>query len=71
MLHIDIPTLAEFPSQLTSKMDERDNACGTANSPSTAANWLSSLMQPLEATEPVSRRPGEAVARDGNAAQQE
>jgi hypothetical protein len=40
MLHIDIPTLAEFPGQLTSKMDERDNACGTANSPSTAANWL-------------------------------
>jgi hypothetical protein len=27
MLHIDIPTLAEFPGQLTSKMDERDNAC--------------------------------------------
>jgi len=26
MLHIDIPTLAEFPGQLTSKMDERDNA---------------------------------------------
>ena len=46
MLHIDIPTLAEFPGQLTSKLDERDNACGTANSPSTAANWL----RPSDAT---------------------
>ena len=70
MLHIDIPTLAEFPGQLTSKMDERDNACGTANSPSTAANCSGRLM-PVEATEPVSQKRDEAIARDGNAAQQE
>jgi hypothetical protein len=37
MLHIDIPILAEFPGLLTNKMDERDNACGTASSPSTGA----------------------------------
>jgi hypothetical protein len=40
MLHIDIPTLAEFPGLLTSKMDERDNACGTASSPSTGAKLV-------------------------------
>jgi hypothetical protein len=51
MLHIDIPTLAEFPGQLTSKMDERDNACGTASSPSTGAKlvhavWCNQLTLP-------------------------
>ena len=43
MLHIDIPTLAEFPGQLTSKMDERDNVYGTTRPTSSLGSRRSRL----------------------------